>query len=204
MVLKGLFAAPPARCPWARAPEEVEYHDFEWGVPFKDDRKFFEFIILESAQAGLSWLTILRKREGYREAFAGFDPEKVAKFEYADFSKLIMNERIVRNQKKIESAMSNAEVFLQVQSEHGSFSDYIWSFVGGRVVDGKRKTHKDIPAATALSDRMAREFKDKGFKFLGSTTLYALLQATGIVNDHLVSCFRYQECKDIAKELGVS
>ena len=197
------FTTPPARCPWARAPEEVEYHDFEWGAPFMDDRKFFEFIVLESAQAGLSWLTILRKREGYREAFAGFDPEKVAKFEYADFSNLIMNERIVRNQKKIESAMNNAKIFLKLQQEHGSFSSYIWSFVDGKAVDGKRKSHKDIPPSTPLSDRMAREFKANGFQFLGSTTLYALLQATGLVNDHLVSCFRYQECKQIAKELGV-
>lgn len=198
------FKTPPDRCPWARTPEEVEYHDQEWGLPVTDDRKHFEFLILEPAQAGLSWLTILRKREGYRAAFADFDPVKVAAFDYADFSRLILDERIVRNQKKIEAAMSNAKLFLKLQEEFGSFNSYIWRFVDGRAVDGKRKRHEDVPPASGISDRMALEMKSRGFKFLGSTILYAYMQAVGLVNDHLVSCFRHEDCRQKAVELGLS
>ncbi|MDL2210643.1 DNA-3-methyladenine glycosylase I [Desulfovibrio sp. OttesenSCG-928-O18] len=183
------------RCAWAvKSDIERVYHDTEWGVPRRDDAGQFEFMILESAQAGLSWVTILKKREGYRKAFAGFDPLKVAAFTEKDVERLLLNPEIVRNRKKIESAISNARIFLELAAKHGSFSNYIWSFVDGKPIVNARKTMAEVPATTPVSDTIAKEFKRLGFKFLGSTVLYAHMQATGMVNDHLTSCFRYREC----------
>jgi DNA-3-methyladenine glycosylase I len=183
------------RCPWAiKSDIERAYHDTEWGVSRKDDAGQFEFLLLESAQAGLSWVTILRKREGYRRAFAGFNPEAVAAFTEKDVLRLLADASIVRNRKKIESAIANARVFLDLAAKHGSFSKYIWSFVDDRPIVNAWSEIAEIPATTVLSDTIAKEFKRLGFKFLGSTTLYAHMQATGMVNDHLVSCFRHAEC----------
>jgi len=183
------------RCAWAvKSDIERVYHDTEWGVPRMDDAGQFEFLILESAQAGLSWVTILRKREGYRQAFAGFDPVKVAAFTGKDVERLLQNPGIVRNRKKIESAVSNARIFLELAAKHGSFSSYIWRFVDGKPIVNKWKNMADVPATTPVSDAIAREFKRLGLKFLGSTVIYAHMQATGMVNDHLTSCFRHGEC----------
>jgi DNA-3-methyladenine glycosylase I len=170
-----------------------EYHDTEWGVPVHDDRKHFEFLVLESAQAGLSWITILKKRENDRRAYDGFDPVKVARYGDKKKAALLGDPGIVRNRLKIEASINNAVHFLEIQKEFGSFSDYIWGFVKGKPVDGKRKTLADIPATTELSDLVSKDLKKRGFKFLGSTIMYAHLQATGIVNDHLTSCFREKE-----------
>ena len=184
----------PVRCPWSlRSDIEIVYHDQEWGVPRRDDRGQFEFLILESAQAGLSWTTILRKREGYRKAFAGFDPVKVAAFGPADVERLLADSGIVRNRKKIEAAIGNARLFLELAAKHGSFSNYIWNFVDGRPLVNHWREIGEVPATTPLSDAIAKECKKLGFKFLGSTVLYAHMQATGLVNDHLVSCFRHAE-----------
>ena len=184
----------PVRCPWSlRSDIEIAYHDQEWGVPRRDDRGQFEFLILESAQAGLSWTTILRKREGYRKAFAGFDPVKVAAFGPADVERLLADSGIVRNRKKIEAAIGNARLFLELAAKHGSFSNYIWNFVDGRPLVNHWREIGEVPATTPLSDAIAKECKKLGFKFLGSTVLYAHMQATGLVNDHLVSCFRHAE-----------
>lgn len=191
------------RCDWARAPEELEYHDKEWGVPCLDDTRQFEFLVLESAQAGLSWLTILRRREGYRACFAGFDPVKVASFTPADVETLMQDSRIIRNRKKIESAVSNAGHFLKIQEERGSFRDYIWDFVGGRAVQNKFRKSADLPAHTPVAEKLAKDLKARGFRFLGPTVIYAHMQATGLVNDHLVDCFRYHEVRRMAGELGV-
>ena len=180
------------RCTWASNDLNIPYHDSEWGVPVHDDQKLFEFLILEGAQAGLSWDTILRKREAYRRAFARFDPKKVAKFDDAKTAKLMLNEGIIRNRLKIASAVSNAKAFLKVQKEFGSFDKYIWSFVGGKPIDNKLKGG-DVPAKTETSDAMSKDLKKRGFSFVGSTIMYAFMQATGMVNDHLVSCFRYKE-----------
>jgi DNA-3-methyladenine glycosylase I len=181
------------RCPWAgTAPYYVEYHDREWGVPLHDDRRLFEMLILEGAQAGLSWSTILAKRENYRKAFHRFDPVKVARFKRADIQRCMKNAGIVRNRLKIESAVSNARAFLQVRKEYGSFDSYIWQFSGGSPIKNSRKTSKVIPATTAESDAMSRDLKKRGFRFVGSTICYAFMQATGMVNDHLTCCFRYQ------------
>lgn len=171
----------------------MRYHDREWGVPVHDDRKLFEFILLEGAQAGLSWITILRKRENYRKAFAGFDPRKVARFSSREIQRLMKNEGIVRNRLKIEAAVSNARAFLAVQKEFGSFDRYIWQFVGGKPKVNRRRTIKDIPARTPESDAMSADLKRRGFKFVGTTICYAHMQATGMVNDHVVSCFRHRE-----------
>lgn len=171
----------------------MRYHDREWGVPVHDDRKLFEFILLEGAQAGLSWITILRKRENYRKAFAGFDPRKVARFSSREIRRLMKNEGIVRNRLKIEAAVSNARAFLAVQKEFGSFDRYIWQFVGGKPKVNRRRTIKDIPARTPESDAMSADLKRRGFKFVGTTICYAHMQATGMVNDHVVSCFRHRE-----------
>lgn len=181
------------RCAWARTPLSIAYHDKEWGTPVHDDLVFFEFITLEGAQAGLSWETILRKREAYREAFAGFDPARVARFTPARVEKLLKNERIVRNRLKVESTVRNAKAYLAVQKEFGSFDAYVWRFVGGAPLLNGRTSLKDIPAKTAESDALSRDLLKRGFKFVGSTICYAFMQATGLVNDHTVDCFRRQE-----------
>ena len=180
-------------CFWATSPAMLKYHDEEWGVPVHDDRLLFEFLILEGAQAGLSWYTILRKRENYRRAFAGFDPIKVSKFNAAKVESLMQDAGIVRNRLKILSAIQNAKSFLAVQKEFGSFDKYIWGFVGGKPIVNKIKTMKDIPVSTPISDAISKDLKKRGFKFVGSTIIYAHMQATGMVNDHLVECFRHRE-----------
>lgn len=184
----------PFRCPWCLGFEDyITYHDEEWGVPVFDDAVQFEFLVLESAQAGLSWATILKKRAGYRKAFAGFDPVAVAGFSEDRIQELVEFEGIIRNRQKIVAAVNNARRFLEIQQQYGSFSDYIWGFVDGKPIVNTLKTLKGAPATTAISDRLAKDMKQRGFKFLGSTTLYAHMQATGLVNDHLVDCFRYRE-----------
>ncbi|MDR2883659.1 MAG: DNA-3-methyladenine glycosylase I [Deferribacteraceae bacterium] len=185
------------RCEWCLKPEIYTiYHDTEWGVPVYDDRKLFEFLLLESAQAGLSWLTILKRREGYRRCFAGFDPEVVAKFTEEDQARLMGDTGIIRNRLKIKSAVNNARIFLEVAAKHGSFSNYMWNFVDGKPIVNQWKTLSEIPACTPLAEKMAKEFKKLGFTFLGKTVLYAHMQATGLVNDHIVSCFRYNEVQN--------
>lgn len=181
------------RCKWCIGNELYEtYHDTEWGVPVHDDRKHFEFLILEGAQAGLSWLTILKKREGYRAAFADFDPALVAKFTDKHVVKLLENPNIIRNKLKIQAAITNAKAFLEVQKEFGSFNKYAWNFVGGKPIINKRRPGS-IPATTPESDAFSRDLKKRGFKFVGSTVIYAHMQAIGMVNDHVVDCFRYKE-----------
>lgn len=182
------------RCAWAGTdPLYVAYHDIEWGVPIHDDRKLFEFLVLEGAQAGLSWITVLRKRDGYRKAFARFDPKKVARFGARDLRRLLADASIIRNRQKIEAAIANAKAFLDVLKEMGSFSGYMWSFVGGAPIVNRRRSMKDIPATSRESDEMSRDMKTRGFRFVGSTILYAHMQATGMVNDHVVTCFRHAE-----------
>ena len=178
------------RCGWARTPLSIAYHDREWGVPVHDDTVFFEFVTLEGAQAGLSWETILKKREAYREAFAGFDPARVARFTPARVERLLQNPGIVRNRLKVESTVRNARAFLAVGKEFGSFDAYVWRFVGGRPLVNRRKALADIPARTPESDALSRDLLQRGFRFVGSTICYAFMQATGLVNDHLVDCFR--------------
>jgi len=178
------------RCTWASNELNIPYHDTEWGVPVHDDRLLFEFLILEGAQAGLSWDTVLRKREAYREAFAGFDPAKVAGFSDSKLEKLMLNEGIIRNRLKIWSARSNAKAFLAVQKEFRSFDAYIWGFFGGKPIVNKWKGLGDVPAKTEISDAISKDLRKRGFNFVGSTIMYAFMQATGMVNDHLVSCFR--------------
>ncbi len=190
------------RCPWCENdPLYVAYHDQEWGVPVYDDRKMFEFLTLESAQAGLSWLTILRKREGYRKAFADFDAAKVARFTPAKQAKLLENPGIVRNKLKIAAAVGNAKLFLDVAEKHGSFCKYLWSFVDGKPIKNTLRRLEDFVATSKESDAMSRELKRLGFKFVGSTIMYAHMQATGMVNDHLVSCHRYDEVDKYARPL---
>lgn len=171
----------------------VKYHDREWGKPVRGDRKIFEFLVLESAQAGLSWLTVLRKREGYRQAFANFKPRLVARFNKRDVARLLKNSSIIRNRAKIEATINNAQRFLEVRKEFGTFNKYMWSFVGGKPIDGKRKNEKDLPTITRESEVFAKDLKQRGFKFFGPTVIYAHMQAVGMVNDHVVSCFRYKE-----------
>lgn len=184
----------PRRCSWARANERLsEYHDREWGVPVTDDRRWFEFLTLEGAQAGLSWDTILRKREHYRAAFAGFDPHRVARFGARETRALLHNPGIVRNRLKIESTVTNARAFIAVQEEFGSFNRYMWRYTDGAPIHNRWRTQADVPAATPLSDRISRELRKRGFRFVGSSICYALMQATGMVNDHLVTCFRHRE-----------
>ena len=183
------------RCSWSLSdPIYVDYHDLEWGVPVREDQKQFEFLVLESAQAGLSWLTILKRREGYRRLYEGFDVEKVARFDEARISTMLQDPGIIRNRKKIESSISNAQRFLEIQDHYGSFCKYIWGFVDGNPLVNHFKKMTDIPASTSLSDALAKDMKQRGFRFLGSTILYAHLQATGLVNDHLVDCFRHKAC----------
>jgi|SRR6185437_7327156 len=181
------------RCPWAGNDLAIRYHDEEWGTPVHDDRTLFEFLILEGAQAGLSWDTILKKRENYRAAFDNFDPARVARYDRKKVQSLLKNEGIVRNKLKIHSAIRNAKAFLQVQKEFGSFDRYIWSFTGGKPIVNTRRGHKHIPASVAESDAMSKNLKKRGFNFVGTTICYAFMQATGMVNDHLVSCFRYTQ-----------
>lgn len=185
------------RCPWCLGfPDYVTYHDTEWGVPVFDDRVHFEFLVLESAQAGLSWATILKKREGYRKAFADFDYKIVAEFPESYVQELLQDPGIIRNVQKIRAAITNARCFMEVQEEFGSFSNYIWGFVGGKPIQNSLASMKEAKATTPESDLLAKDLKKRGFKFLGSTTIYAHMQATGLVNDHLVDCFRYQELRD--------
>lgn len=182
------------RCPWPGVePLYVAYHDEEWGVPVHDDRTHFEFIVLDGAQAGLSWFTILRKRENYRKAFAGFDPRKVARFDEAKIEKLLLDPGIVRNRQKVVSAVGNARAFLTVQKEFGSFDAYVWSFVGGRTIVNEWKSLREIPARTPEAEAMSKDLVARGFRFVGPTICYAYMQAAGMVNDHLTSCFRYRE-----------
>jgi DNA-3-methyladenine glycosylase I len=186
------------RCGWCEGSElYMNYHDTEWGMPVFDDRRHFEFLVLESAQAGLSWITILKKRENYRRAYDGFDPEKVARYGEKKKAQLLADPGIVRNRLKIEASINNARQFLEIQKEFGSFSDYIWAFTRGKQIQGKWKTLAELPARTELSDRVAADMKQRGFKFLGSIIMYSHIQATGIVNDHLTGCFRYRELRDI-------
>lgn len=190
---------PLTRCTWCGDdPLYQAYHDEEWGVPCYDDQTLFEFLLLEGAQAGLSWITILRKREGYRKAFAGFDAEKVARFSAKKAEKLRENSGIVRNKLKIASAITNAQQFLAIQESHGSFADYIWQFVDGKPIQNQFKSLKEIPASTAESDAMSKDLKKRGFKFVGSTICYAYMQAMGMVNDHTTDCHRYEICKSLA------
>ena len=182
------------RCAWAGSdPAYTWYHDKEWGVPLHDDRKFFEMLVLEGAQAGLSWLTILKKRENYRKAFNNFDPVKVSQFDKRKIRTLLSNDGIVRNRLKIEAAIQNARAFLAVQHEFGSFDAYIWQFIGGTQKQNARTTLKQIPATTPESDAMSKDLKARGFKFVGSTICYAFMQSVGMVNDHTVDCFRYKQ-----------
>lgn len=182
------------RCPWAEAsPEYRRYHDEEWGVPVHDDRRLFEMLVLEGAQAGLSWQTILAKRPAYRRAYEGFDPERVSRFGPAKVRRLSADAGIVRNRLKIQSSIRNARLFLEIQSEWGSFDAYLWGFVGGRPVVHRFRSLAQVPARSGLSDRISRDLKRRGFSFVGSTILYAYLQAVGVVNDHLVGCFRHDE-----------
>jgi DNA-3-methyladenine glycosylase I len=189
----------PRRCPWCLGSElYIDYHDREWGVPVHDDRVHFEFLLLEGAQAGLSWSTILNKRDAYRKAFAGFDPAKVARFGPARIEALLADPGIVRNRLKVESAVNNARRFLAVQQEHSSFDAYVWRFVNGAPIRNRRRSTARVPASTKESDALSRDLKQRGFKFVGSTIIYAHMQATGMVNDHLVSCFRYEDCTRLA------
>lgn len=180
------------RCEWAQAEQMISYHDAEWGVPVHDDRTLFEFLILEGAQAGLSWSTILKKREAYRLAFDGFDPVKVAAYDDTKVAELLANPGIVRNRLKIEAAIRNAEAFLAIQKEFGSFDAYIWQFVGGKPKRNRWKSLRDIPPKTPESDAMSKDLKRRGFTFVGSTICYAFMQATGMVDDHVRGCFRYR------------
>lgn len=183
------------RCEWGRAPDLLRaYHDTEWGVPLYDDRKLFEFLVLEGMQAGLSWLIVLRKREAFREAFDGFDPARVARYGKAKIASLLRNAGIIRNRLKLEGAVANAQAFLALQAAHGSFSAYMWRFVGGRPIIHRVRRMQDLPVTTPESDAMSRDLKSRGFRFVGSTICYAHMQATGMVNDHLMTCFRYRAC----------
>lgn len=186
----------PKRCPWSAGIDEryVSYHDREWGVPAHDDVVHFEFLTLESAQAGLSWATILRKRAGYRRAFSGFDPAKVARFNRRSVARLLDDAGIVRNRLKIECAISNARNFLEIQEEFGSFDAYVWRFVDGRPIVNHWRRQAEVPATSPASDTLSADLRARGFKFVGSTIVYAHMQATGLINDHLVDCFRHEEC----------
>lgn len=186
-------AAGVVRCPWARGPEYEAYHDREWGVPLRDDRRLFEMLVLEGAQAGLSWLTILKRREGYRRAFAGFDPQAVAGFGEADAARLLADPGIIRNRLKIASAIANARAFLRVQEEFGSFAAWLWAFVDNTPIVNQFATLAEVPAQTPLSARISKDLKQRGFTFVGPTAIYAFMQSVGLVNDHLTSCFRHAE-----------
>jgi DNA-3-methyladenine glycosylase I len=189
-----------SRCPWCLGSEAyIRYHDDEWGVPVHDDRRLFEFLILEGAQAGLSWSTILKKRENYRRAFARFDAARVARFGADDVKRLLADAGIVRNRLKIDSAIGNARAFLQIRREFGSFDAYLWRFVDARPLQGRRRSIKQVPGRTRASDAISKDLKQRGFRFVGSTIIYAFMQAVGMVNDHLVSCFRHAPLSDIPR-----
>ncbi len=189
-------AKAPGTCSWPKGDElMIAYHDEEWGVPVHDDKKHFEFLVLDTFQAGLSWKTILHRREHFRKAFANFDVNKVAKFTEKDVEKLLQNEGIIRNKLKVRGTIKNAQLFLQVQKEHGSFNEYIWQFTNGKTLVNKRKDMKEIPAFSKESDAMSKALKKLGFTFVGTTICYAYMQAAGMVNDHLVTCHRYEHCK---------
>lgn len=190
-------SAPVVRCDWSGAsPEYINYHDREWGVPTHDDRRLFEFLVLEGAQAGLSWSTILRKREGYRRAFAAFDAVTIAGFDESMVEKLLGDAEIVRNRRKIEATIQNARAFLRLQSQPGGFDAFLWKFVDGKPIQNAWRSLVEIPATTAVSESMSKELKRAGFTFIGSTTCYAFMQATGMVNDHITSCFRWREVQE--------
>jgi DNA-3-methyladenine glycosylase I len=184
-------ATPLRRCPWPKNDRARRYHDREWGVPLRDDRKLFEFLLLDAAQAGLSWDLILTKREGYRAAFDGFRPERIARYDRRKVRRLLADPRIIRNRLKIEAAIANARAFLAIRAEFGSFARYLWQFVGGRPRVNHRRSLREVPARTRQSDAMSRALRRRGFRFVGSTTCYAFMQAAGLVNDHVVSCFRH-------------
>jgi DNA-3-methyladenine glycosylase I len=192
---------PPSRCPWSEGVSDayLQYHDKECGVPVRDDVRHFEFLILEGAQAGLSWSTILHKRPAFREAFAGFDPHKVARFNSLSVARLLDNPGIIRNRLKIEAAINNARRFLEVQQEFGSFDAYIWRFVDGKTIVNRWHRPEEVPATSPESDLLSKDLKSRGFKFVGSTIIYAHMQAIGLVNDHLVGCYRYEECLALAR-----
>ncbi|NJM26346.1 MAG: DNA-3-methyladenine glycosylase I [Bacteroidia bacterium] len=187
-----------SRCQWSLGFDQyIKYHDEEWGVPVHDDNVHFEFLILEGAQAGLSWSTILKKREGYRKAFAGFDPKKVARFTEARLEKILLDPGIVRNRLKVFAAVNNAKRFLEVQKEYGSFDAYIWGFVGGKPIVNRWESMKQVPPTTKESDALSKDLLKRGFKFVGSTVIYAHMQACGLVNDHVTSCFRHKQVQKI-------
>jgi DNA-3-methyladenine glycosylase I len=196
-----MCAAKSDRCAWSEGvdPAYQRYHDTEWGVPVRDDRTHFEFLVLESAQAGLSWWTILRKRDGYRRAFAAFDAQKVARFTARSVERLMRDASIVRNRLKIEAAIANARGFLEIQKEFGSFDNYVWRFVGGEPIVNRWRKQGQVPATSKESDALSKDLKSRGFKFVGSTIIYAHMQATGLVNDHLVGCFRYRQSNGAAR-----
>jgi DNA-3-methyladenine glycosylase I len=181
------------RCSWATTALSIAYHDAEWGTPVHDDRRLFEFLVLEGAQAGLSWETILRKREGYRARFSDFDPAKVARFSERRIERILGDPGVVRNRAKVRSAVANARAYLRVQREFGSFDAYLWNWVGGTPIRNRRRSRASLPARTELSDRLSADLRARGFSFVGSTICYAFLQAVGVVNDHVVGCFRYAE-----------
>jgi DNA-3-methyladenine glycosylase I len=196
---------PPARCPWCEStPLYRAYHDREWGVPVHSDRRWFEMLVLDGAQAGLSWRTILEKRAGYRRAFDRFDPRKVARYDARRVRALLRDPGIVRNRQKVASAVTNARAFLEVQREFGSFDRFVWGFTAGRPVQNRRRSDRRIPARTPLSDRVSAELRRRGFTFVGTTIVYALLQAAGVVNDHLVTCFRHREVQAPAQAPGAA
>ncbi len=188
------------RCPWSLGVDDAyqRYHDEEWGVPVREDAKHFEFLVLESAQAGLSWAIVLRKREGYRRAFANFDAERVARFNSRSVERLVNDARIIRNRQKIVAAIKNARGFLEIQEKFGSFDNYVWEFVGGEPIRNRWKQQSDIPATSPESDALSKDLKSRGFSFVGSTIIYAHMQATGLINDHVVDCFRYKACQKLA------
>ncbi|MBT8084827.1 MAG: DNA-3-methyladenine glycosylase I [Woeseia sp.] len=190
------------RCAWSEGVSlpYIEYHDKEWGVPVRDDRTQFEFLLLEGAQAGLSWSTVLHKRDGYRKAFADFDPQKVARFTKKRVEKLLLNPEIIRNRLKVNSAINNARAFLEVQEEFDGFTNYIWRFVDGKPIQNRFRADSDIPASSAESDALSKDLKKRGFKFVGTTIMYAHMQATGLVNDHIVGCFRHKPCVTLARK----
>ena len=189
----GTLKASRVRCHWAQSELMIRYHDLEWGVPVHDDRRLFEFLILEGAQAGLSWETVLRKRERYREVFDGFDAEKIARYDARKVKTLLADPGIIRNRLKISATISNAQAFLEVQREFGTFDAYLWQFTGGKTLRHVRRDRKEIPVSTAESDAMSKDLKKRGFRFVGSTICYALMQATGMVNDHVKGCFRFAD-----------
>ncbi len=192
------------RCEWADKDEfEQSYHDKEWGVPIHEDRSLFEFLILEGAQAGLSWSTILRKRVGYRKAFDNFDARKISRYSKADVSRLLANPEIIRNKLKINATIANARAFLKVQEQFGSFDRYIWQFVHGRPIQNSWKKMADIPSSSPESEAMSKDLRERGFKFVGATICYAFMQAVGMVNDHVIGCFRHKELKNKAQRIGV-